>query len=267
MNKTRSIMAGTAVAVLLAGGITAYAVTSGHSTSTATKPGKTEHHTTGAPKSQPASTPKSSTSSPAPSTTTTVGFNASRTVFVLPHHLGDLPAPELAIAKSDPAYASGLLTPSYWEHLDNGGTAVMSSGWFYLGPPSPSVGAIKAKMSLTGEISDPSGVVPTIQKTSVPIVSYQLRDLAFSSSFIGLQGYAIIGPTNLEVRVAPIGTLTINGVAHSAFCVPQPIADLQNGKIVTPPTWPTITAGPAVIAPAPGLDVWVQGAPSCAGFH
>ena len=57
-----------------------------------------------------------------PSTTTTlvppknapVGFNAARTEFVLPYNLGYLPAPELALAKVDPAYASGLADAGDW---------------------------------------------------------------------------------------------------------------------------------------------------------
>jgi hypothetical protein len=186
---------------------------------------------------------------------------------VLPYNLGYLPAPELALAKSDPAYASGLATPANWEHLSNGGTDPMTSGWFYEGPPSPATAATAAKMELTVIISDPSGTTPITQTTNVPIVSYQLRHLVSGNNVTGLQGYTIIGPTDLEVRAAPIGTLSINGVTHSAFCVPTPIADLQNGKIVTPPGWPTITAGPSVIASSPGRDAWVQGTSSCTAFH
>ena len=44
-----------------------------------------------------------------------VGFNASKSYFVLPHHLGLLPAPELALAEADPAYAAGLANLGDWQ--------------------------------------------------------------------------------------------------------------------------------------------------------
>lgn len=267
VNKTLRIATGAAVAVLLVGGIATYEITSVKPASTSATTTQKPH--TGTPTSTTAQQKKNNKSSSSSSSTAsaTVGFNASRTVFVLPHNLGDLPAPELALAKTNPEYASGLANPTYWERLSNPGTDTMTSGWFYEGPPSPSTSAVKAKMELTVAISDPSGTTPITQTTNVPIVSYQLRHLVSGNSVSGLQGYTIIGPTDLEVRAAPIGTLSINGVTHSAFCVPTPIADLQNGKIVTPPGWPTITAGPSVIASSPGRNLWVQGASSCAAFH
>jgi hypothetical protein len=268
VNKTRSIATGAAVAVLLVGGIATYEVTSGKPAPTATTP--TQKTDTGTPAST--ATPKkkngqSKSSTSTPPTSAPVGFNSTRTAFVLPYNLGYLPAPELALAKTDHAYASGLAKSSYWDRLANGGSDPMTSGWFYEGPPSPSVAAVQAKMTLTIEITGwPYG--PSItDSTNVSIVSSQLRHLVLGNNTIGLQGYTVVGPTALEVRAAPIGTLSINGVTHSAFCVPTPIADLQNGKIVTPPTWPTITAGPSVIASSPGRLPWVQGTSSCAAFH
>ena len=44
----------------------------------------------------------------------TYGFNAAKTEFVLPRHIGLLPASELALAKADPAYASGSANPNHW---------------------------------------------------------------------------------------------------------------------------------------------------------
>lgn len=263
VNRTLRIATGAAVAILLGGGIATYEITSAKPAPTATTAARKPH--AGTPTST--TVPKKKTSKSSSSSSSTVGFNATRTVFVLPYNLGDLPAPELALARTDPAYVSGLANPTYWERLSNPGTDSMTSGWFYEGPPSPSTSAVKAKMELTVEISDPSGTTPITQATNVPIVSYQLRHLVSGNSVTGLQGYTIIGPTDLEVRAAPIGTLSINGVTHSAFCVPTPIADLQNGKIVTPPGWPTITAGPSVIASSPGRNPWVQGTSSCAAFH
>jgi len=243
-----------------------YEVTSGKPASTITTTTQKPH--AGTPTSTTApQKKKGKSSSSTPPSSASVGFNSTRTAFVLPHNLGYLPAPELALAKTDPAYASGLANAAYWDRLSNPGTDSMVSGWFYEGPPSPSVAAVKAKMELTVIISDPSGITPITQTTNVPIVSYQLRHLVSGNSVTGLQGYTIIGPTDLEVRAGPIGTLSINGVTHSAFCVPTPIADLQNGKIVTPPGWPTITAGPSVIASSPGRLPWVQGTSSCAAFH
>jgi len=271
VNKTQSIVTGAAVAVLLVGGIASYEVTSGKPASTITTRAQKTHAGTPTTQKPHTGTPTSTTAPQkkkgTPPSSAPVGFNSTRTAFVLPYNLGYLPAPELALAKADPAYASGLANPTYWEHLSNPGTDPMVSGWFYEGPPSPSTADVKAKMELTVIISDPSGITPITQTTNVPIVSYQLRHLVSGNSVTGLQGYTIIGPTDLEVRAAPIGTLSINGVTHSAFCVPTPIADLQNGKIVTPPGWPTITAGPSVIASAPGLLPWVQGTSSCAAFH
>lgn len=266
VNKTLRIATGAAVAIVLVGGIATYEITSGKPSSTTTT--ARQKPNAGTPAST--TTPQKKNHKSSSSTTlasASVGFNSTRTAFVLPYNLGNLPAPELALAKANPAYASGLANPTYWEHLSNPGTNPMTSGWFYEGPPSPSTSAVSAKMELTAKISDPSGTTPITQKTNVPIVSYQLRHLVSGNSVTGLQGYTIIGPTDLEVRAAPIGTLSINGVTHSAFCVPTPIADLQNGKIVTPPGWPTITAGPSVIASSPGRNLWVQGTSSCAAFH
>ena len=200
-----------------------------------------------------------------------VGFNATDTVFVLPNNLGDLPAPELAIAKSDPAYAAGLADYENWKHFSNG------VGWIYVGQPSTSMGAINAKVALLNYLYLP-GTYWATPNPSIRIVASQLNyvNVAGPSAPYLQVGQSLVGPTQLEVRAAPLGTFVVNGVTHAAICVPEPIAVVEGGQVITPPAGLNFTAGPNTVAV--GYDntnangvltagVWDQGVDSCAGFN
>lgn len=66
---------------------------------------------------------------PMPPANAPVGFNASKTAFVLPHHLGYLPGPDLALARTNSSYAAGLADLSDWKFMS-------PHSWFYA-PPVP----------------------------------------------------------------------------------------------------------------------------------
>jgi len=75
-----------------------------------------------------------------------VGFNAAQTEFTLPHGLGLLPGPNLALANADPAYAAGLANPQDWGTIEvrmGQSTTDLKPSlfWEYVGSPGTPVGA------------------------------------------------------------------------------------------------------------------------------
>ena len=208
------------------------------------------------------------------------GFNASKTVFVLPHNLGDLFAPELALAKSDPAYAAGLLTPADWVNIPPySGATSNEQGWIYMGTATgPNTGGlVSAKLTVADmwvtTIAGPNhntGAHFSIT-SSTPISASQLNSysLAPVAPVAVGQGYTVVTPSVLEVRAAPVGTMSVNGTSIPAFCTPTPEGVVQNGQIVTPGGTP-LTAGPSAMFTVPnqGQNVlYDQGVSSCAGFN
>ena len=207
------------------------------------------------------------------------GFNASKTVFVLPHKLGDLPAPELAFAKSDPAYAAGLLTPADWMHLTPYSKNLPASGgWIYLGADGsvsssgPNITPlVNAKTSIDSQWGATlAGITHFSTTASVPILDSRFNSVSLSGGrVVAGQGYTLVAPSVLEFRAAPIGTLSVKGASVPAICIPSPIAVLQNGHIVTPGGM-SLTAGPNVVITVAGQGagtLYDQGLSSCAGFN
>ena len=218
---------------------------------------------------------------------TSGGFNASKTVFVLPHNLGDLPAPELALAKSDPAYAAGLLTPADWFYLtptalDSLSKAIdpATGGWIYLGGDNPTVIGgpnisplvdVKVSTITTDWPIWLSGIAHFSTTSSVPILDSRLNSysLAPVASVAVSQGYTVVTPSVLEVRAAPVGTMSVNGTSVPAVCVPTPEGVLQNGQIATPGGI-SLTAGPSVVFTVTSKGygaLYDQGVSSCVGFN
>ena len=202
-------------------------------------------------------------------------------MFVLPNKLGDLPAPELALAKSDPAYAAGLLTPADWVNIPPyTGATPNEEGWIYVGTATgPNTGGlISAKLMVTDmwvtAFAGPNNNTAAHFSitSSTPIGASQLNSYSFSTGAAAnlvVPGYAVVTPSVLEVRAAPVGTLSVNGTSIPAFCTPSPEGVLQNGHIVTP-GGVTLTAGPsaAFAVPNQGQNVlYDQGVSSCAGFN
>lgn len=260
--------------------------------------GTTVHTSKTTPKAPVSSkqAPSSPTSIGVPPANAPVGFNTSRTAFVLPYHLGYLPAPELALAKSDPAYAAGLANLKDWINvLAPGGSGPAlpssSSGRFYLGNAGQQT---NTRGTILGEKTD----VPTMwsfvfntKPASIPtsttiqgVATSSTTSISVRASQLGTippnpmptliksmpnKGYTIITPSTLEVRAAPVGTLTVHGTAMTAFCVPSPEAIIHNGQVVTPSGLSPITAGPSTIFAMPGAStstLYDQGATSCASF-
>jgi hypothetical protein len=64
--------------------------------------------------------------------------------------------------------------------------------------------------------------------------------------------------------------MVIDGVSHTAACVPGPVAWIDGNQIVTPPGQETLTAGPDVVISQPGTGqqspFYIQGVYSCNGF-
>ena len=209
------------------------------------------------------------------------GFNASKTVFVLPHNLGDLFAPELALAKSDPAYAAGLLTPADWVNIPPySGATPNEEGWIYMGTATgPNTGGlVSAKLTVADmwvtTIAGPNhntGAHFSIT-SSTPISASQLNSYPFATggaASVAIPGYTVVTPSVLEVRAAPVGTMSVNGTSVEAFCTPTPEGVLQNGHIVTP-GGVNLTAGPSAVFAMPGPNpnaFYDQGVSSCAGFN
>ena len=245
-----------------------------------------------------------------PTTTTTlvpppnapVGFNASKTYFVLPHHLGLLPAPELALAKADPTYAAGLanlgdwqewptqvlVDPSHYGGLEftPGAKIKTVDMWYYLGsyaaqPASAmndGLGNIKIAIVTENEDGYPF-VTPVLHSTSVRVNDSTLHNINWGSGVIHIPApitAKLVAPSTLEDQAAPIGTLAVKGQTLPAFCVPVPEAYISSGgKVVTSPAnTPAITAGPSTVFANPpatsaksSLAMYDQGVSSCAAFH
>jgi hypothetical protein len=176
-----------------------------------------------------------------------VGFNSNKTVFVLPYHLGNLPAPELALAKANSAYASGLADPSDWIDVKPGPNAEPSQyGWFYTGSLENqflgSLIEVKTEVPIIWQsFLDVAKGYPGVTVTDTANVAIDATTLGnFPNNYPNLtsqlegHGYTIVTPSTLEVRAAPDGSFTVNGVTLGAFCVPSPEAVLQNGHVVTP---------------------------------
>ena len=226
---------------------------------------------------------------PQPPANAPVGFNAARTAFVLPHRLGYLPAPELALAKSDPAYAAGLANLEDWVEwpiptppvLAGGLPPSSYGGWFYVGGVVRQsrllVEGTKAQLqSWTDVLEIPTGGytagVTLVTTSPVPIHDLAVHALHFSwgSSLFQGTGEEVVTPSMLEIRSAPVKVLP-GGLSSGAICVPTSEAILQNGRVITPLEI-TITAGPSTIfstdtsGATHGARLFDTGATSCAGF-
>jgi len=255
--------------------------------------GSTVHTSKPTPKASTpsASTPKSVPSTPVPNTNG-VGFNSSKTAFVLPYKLGGLPAPELALAKHDAVYAAGLANLRDWIDISPSKGALASQyGWYYTGATTGQFlsSLIEDKtnvpimwQALLGDSGYPGVTVSAT--TGVAVSASSLEN--FPNTFPNLskdlagKGYTIVTPSTLEVRAAPTGTLSVRGTTLGVFCTPSPEAVIANGKVVTPTGLTPITAGPSAVfafrAPtSPGVaatgantpTLYDQGAASCAGFN
>lgn len=247
-----------------------------------------------------------------PTTTTTtlpagipVGFNTERTEFVLPHNLGYLPAPELALAKADPAYAAGLANAGDWTPVPMVAPSVSSSAsapepppitlWAYsrgvaTGSSAPSgessqqsVIDIKAgivSMNDSLELFGEGGPATRLSSSSVKVHASTVNALFVSEGAVPYRT-ELLAPSTLEVQAAPVGTLAVGGTSLPAFCVPTPEAFLAQGflsaaKVSTPKTEPVMTAGPSTVfagslgtagsAPT-GVLLYDQGVGSCANFR
>lgn len=232
---------------------------------------------TSTPAKIPDKTPAKAPVKTSPINSTTVGFNASKSVFVLPYGLGNLPAPELALAKSDPTYASALKNKADWIDVKPGkGETPADYGYFFTGGSTPS--AIGQLLSVKTTASTLRSMTPTgVDVTAIsptPVQSSQLVSISLSSSAIpnALRNrtYEVVTPTVLEIRAAPVGTLSIHGAATTAICVPSPEALIQGGKVVTPSGVPSITSGPDTIfassATTGSPTEYTQGTSTCSSF-
>jgi hypothetical protein len=201
---------------------------------------------------------------PTPPANAPVGFNASKTAFVLPHHLGYLPGPDLALAKINPSYAAGLANSSDWKKLYN---------HLYYAPPvsnalSAPIPYKHLKQEIIGNLYSvrAMGTVGDEQMTTKTHVANQtLHRLHFMDTTLSAQEYVV--PSLLEIEAAPVGQTTVTLNTQSAFCVPSPVAFINSGSVFTPSQISTITAGPAAVFSANNNGLmWDQGSSSCAGF-
>lgn len=213
----------------------------------------------------------------------TYGFNAAKTSFVLPHHLGLLPASELALAKADPAYAAGLANPNDWMQMPTQvGTKTVKMG-FYMGTSGgltgAAVGAGKSFVITLNSTEIALGI-KTIHCSSVPVRDPSLHRLQVTGSRTIVPPFPqLLAPTNLEIQTAPAGTFNVGSGNLSAFCVPEPEAYIANNKVVnTGNGLQPITAGPFTefataglvsnsSTPPSGVVAYDQGTTSCAAFH
>jgi hypothetical protein len=238
--------------------------------------------------SNTAAVSSTSNSTSAGSTTThpanaAVGFNAAKTEFVLPHNLGLLPASELALAKSDSAYAKGLANSADWYQSQ---IAVVKPGssnsaptltpiWVYEGTLSgganqsatgglqaAAVGAVKTMvMEWTTRVVSHYGqsLLSVVHSTSTPIHLTTLNVLLngtssnTSSSQVSGAKREFVTPPPLAVQAAPVGTLTVGSTHVPAICTPAPEAILAGGKPITANGLPNMNAGPSTIFAADGL--------------
>ncbi|WP_298443433.1 hypothetical protein [Ferrimicrobium sp.] len=213
---------------------------------------------------------------PQPPANAPVGFNAARTAFVLPHKLGYLPAPELALAKSDPAYAAGLANLGDWYRFV--AAPVMAGGpsrtrWEYIAGLPRNAGLAAMKAGLVG--FPPTGIAAIraqVMTTQVSIRDFTLHVLSQNAG--NTTGYGVgavipeyVVPTGVEIAAAPVGMASMGGVYQPVVCVPSPLAYLQNGHIFSPWELPRITAGPSTMfGTATSGGTLIQGVASCIGF-
>jgi hypothetical protein len=227
--------------------------------------------------STPAKTPAKAPVKTKPVSSTNVGFNASKSAFVLPYGLGNLPAPELALAKSDPTYATALKNKADWIDVKPGkGETPADYGYFFTGGSTPSaIGQLLSVKTIASTLRamTPTGVDVTAL-SPIAVQSSQLVSISLSSAVIpnALRNrtYEVVTPTVLEIRAAPVGTLSIHGAATTAICIPSPEALIQSGKIVTPSGVPSITSGPDTIfassATTGAPTEYTQGTSTCSSF-
>jgi hypothetical protein len=83
--------------------------------------------------------------------------------------------------------------------------------------------------------------------------------------------YEVVTPTVLEIRAAPVGTLSVHGVSTGAVCAPSPEALIQNGKVVAPSGVPPIASGPDTIFASSAVSSstpteYMQGTSTCSNF-
>ena len=194
---------------------------------------------------------------PKPPANAPVGFNAAKTEFVLPHNLGYLPKPELALAKSDPTYAAGLANPADWK---KSGLAAAWPQWEY-DPRGLHYGKVGVQSQIV-EITYLARVASQVPTTSVLIRNYQ----AHAIPNMDVPGYfqEFVSPTALVIVAAPVGA-TSGGTPR--FCVPTPVAFIDNGRVFTPSQFSSVTAGPSVMFWNGSHRTWEQGRPSCVGFN
>lgn len=209
---------------------------------------------------------------------TSVGFNSSKSAFVLPYGLGNLPAPELALARSDPAYAAALQNKADWIDVKPGkGEAPADYGYFFVGGSSPSaIGQILNVKTIAFTLREmtPTGVgisdLSPLAIHSSQLVSISLGSAAIPNALRN-HSYEVVTPTVLEVRSAPVGMLSIHGASTTAICVPSPEALIQGDKVVTPSGVPSITSGPdTIFAASPATTgtptEYMQGTSTCSSF-
>jgi hypothetical protein len=218
---------------------------------------------------------------PKPLANAPIGFNTSKTAFVLPHNLGYLPAPELTLAKSNPAYAAGLANLSDWRwqslpaaQYDNGLPPSSYGGWFYVGRGGTTsrLNAMGTKYSVqewNDNLEIPGGSytggVALVTTSPVQIRNFTVHALHgfWGSSLFQGADQEVVTPGMLEIRAAPIGGASEN----EGVCVPTPEAVVQNGRVVTPSGVSPITAGPSTIFTInAGGHLHDQGIASCNGF-
>ncbi len=208
---------------------------------------------------------------------TTSGLNTSKTAFVLPHGLGTLPASELALAKTDHAYAAGLLNPADWIDIrPTAHTKPYQQGWFYVGGMTGSSmsAVISAKVIAASIASAASNLAPANESiTASQLDTFPVNSTHFFQS-INTHGYSLLAPSVLEVRAAPTGTLTVGGTPLGAMCVPSSVAIMHGKSVVSLKGISTITAGPSTIfafttsSSKPGVPtLYDQGTSSCFSFR
>jgi len=205
------------------------------------------------------------------------GISSNKKTFTLPHGLGTLPASESALAKTDRAYAAGLLNPVDWVDIHSTGhTQPFQDGWFYVGGATgSSIGPIINAKIIAASIRSAANNIATSKQSieASQLNTFPANDAHFFQSING-KGYSLVTPDVLAIRAAPTGTLTVHGAPLGAICVPSPEAVLKGGHVVTLKGIPTITAGPSTIfafkssSSSPGAPtLYDQGTTSCFSFH
>ena len=242
--------------------------------SSASLPNVSNTKNSGAPNTGASNTKNSGTAVTPSSNGGSGGFNSSHTALVLPHGLGDLPAPELALAKADPAYASGLADPAKWIKVATMQRAGSSNTfWMYVGSYSGTQSSliVSAKMQ-QATLGTTSAL---LSKASVSINSSAVNTFSnapHSGSISIPNGDSLVIATPLEVEAAPVGNHAFGATSLPAFCTPIPYAWINSAnKPVTITGMPSAPAGPsAVFAVSSTTQTSVsysQGVSSCQGFN